>query len=131
MPLDTSRQSFEECDTAPFVLHSHGQKVPPILHASREARTIGLEYYELSFGTEFDQLSQGARFLITTEPKIYVNWKHDIICPNLQCDLAVDQWTGVLMNRKRSMAKLSPNLFPSLTCAITVLSRVCVDKTFV
>jgi hypothetical protein len=53
--------------------------VPPILHISREARTIGLKFYDLGF--EMTQEVGIPRATITFPPRIYVNWDCDTICP--------------------------------------------------
>lgn len=58
---------------------THSQ-APPILHTSREARSIGLKYYKLLFEEDI----QGEIFRDIGNPKkphIYVNWEHDILFP--------------------------------------------------
>jgi len=53
--------------------------IPPILHVSHEARTVGLEHYTLSFGTKsrWEGKPVGPSF----GPKIYANFEVDFICP--------------------------------------------------
>jgi hypothetical protein len=58
---------------------SHSQ--PPILHASKEARSIGLQYYELSFEAKTAAMIGQVDVEISIPPRVYVHWEYDIICP--------------------------------------------------
>ena len=83
VPLDVkgSTAFFENADIPlPYSFKSHS-KIPIILHTSRESRSVGLENYHLSFGTETDGIINGMQLKSTSEPKIYINWESDIICP--------------------------------------------------
>jgi len=51
------------------------QPPPARLHVNRESRDIGLQFYRLDFGT----LGGGSN--PRCSPRIYVNFKNDIICP--------------------------------------------------
>lgn len=107
-PAETAQDFFEEFEIPPFILKSHCQRIPPILHTSKEAREVGLQNYELSFGTAFNQSMHGARFLITKDPEIYVNWKYDIIYLIILPNLDPDQWLNhLLVGEMNYMAKLS------------------------
>lgn len=67
-----------------YYYYTHCGTVPSILHTSREARTVGLQYYQLEFGTEtkemFSRPSRGS-LSFSTPPRIFVNWECDIIYP--------------------------------------------------
>lgn len=68
-----------ENNTSTFRPYKHvtTQPVPGILHACKESRKIGLESYELSFSTDYDQDG----FIIRTPARIYRNSTADTICP--------------------------------------------------
>lgn len=56
-------------------------KPPSLLHVSREGRSIGLEHYELGFGTNFRHDHGGGVITeIKAAPRIYINWEHDVMC---------------------------------------------------
>ncbi|PVH79847.1 hypothetical protein DL98DRAFT_589057 [Cadophora sp. DSE1049] len=76
---DVEEESLDEFFSWPFAYHSHAQRAPSILHASRELRGIGLKYYSLTFGTSFNRKLGLANLKITTPARIYVNWECDII----------------------------------------------------
>lgn len=52
--------------------------VPAVLHTTRESRKEALEHYTLAFGSN-QTLHYGIQLSIP--PRIYVDWKSDIICP--------------------------------------------------
>lgn len=54
---------------------------PPILHASRESRQIGLEHYTLGPGRDLKISVGGMGISISIPPRIYFNWSVDTICP--------------------------------------------------
>ncbi|KAE8446605.1 hypothetical protein EG329_011798 [Mollisiaceae sp. DMI_Dod_QoI] len=55
---------------------------PAVLHASQASRKIALKHYSLAFGTKFDGLDEeDSRLAFTFQPKIYINWRSDIVCP--------------------------------------------------
>jgi hypothetical protein len=58
---------------------THSQ-APSILHTSKEARSVGLQYYDLLFGGEIKG-ETGKNVGSPKKPYIYVNWKHDILFP--------------------------------------------------
>jgi hypothetical protein len=58
---------------------THSQ-APTILHISREARSIGLQYYKLLFEEDI-QRETVRDFETPKKPHIYVNWEHDILFP--------------------------------------------------
>jgi 2EXR family len=66
-------------DIEPMVYESHC-RAPAILHTCRESRGVGLDHYELSFGTEFPIQHGKTQINMITPPRIYVHWKCDIIC---------------------------------------------------
>lgn len=68
-------QEYDNCLITRWVTLS---AIPPILHACRESRAVGLEFYHLAFGSD-NKLPHGVT--ITTEPRIYVNWNRDRILP--------------------------------------------------
>jgi hypothetical protein len=59
----------------PFKYTSHCS-VPAILHACRESREVGLQYYHLDFGTFYEN----GTFRFETLPKIYINFAVDRVC---------------------------------------------------
>ncbi|KUJ11602.1 uncharacterized protein LY89DRAFT_739030 [Mollisia scopiformis] len=77
--LSISLAFFEEFRRAPVVFQTYCQRIPSILHVPREARRIGLEHYELGFGTDFRDSADPVA-LLKADPKIYINWDNDIIC---------------------------------------------------
>jgi hypothetical protein len=79
---DENLESFcsDHFDEFPWTYKSHSQP-PVVLHTSCEARTIGLKHYELSFGTALLKRLGLTKFELSTPPRIFVNWEHDIICP--------------------------------------------------
>lgn len=73
-------------------LFSHGSIVPGencgvlltwTIDVCREARDVGLEQYQCFFGTHFKRVLGGGPLYLSERPRIYVNWKSDIICPIL------------------------------------------------
>ncbi|KAH7354728.1 hypothetical protein BKA65DRAFT_581175 [Rhexocercosporidium sp. MPI-PUGE-AT-0058] len=75
----------------PHLYYTHGKKLPSILHTCREARNVGLQHYQLEFGTEMDGIvaiegarrSRIAQVGFNLPAEIYVNWQCDITCPSL------------------------------------------------
>jgi len=55
--------------------------VPSVLHTCREARQIGLNFYQLCFESSFQTRINGFCLSVLTPACIYVNWEVDIICP--------------------------------------------------
>lgn len=58
------------------------ERVPAMLHVCSEARGVGMEQYELSFGTSW--VVDGPpfeRFEVTSAPKIYMNPRCDVVLP--------------------------------------------------
>lgn len=58
--------------------------MPAVLHASKEARTVGLRHYTLDFSYDEKAQEGPATISIHAPPQIYVNWGCDIICPMFQ-----------------------------------------------
>ncbi|KAG4427716.1 hypothetical protein IFR05_016802 [Cadophora sp. M221] len=82
-----ARLFLEEGFEEPYYNYTHCGTVPSILHTSREARTVGLQYYQLEFGTEAKADNSGASrgtLSFSTPPRIFVNWECDIVCPMLE-----------------------------------------------
>ncbi|KAE9374292.1 hypothetical protein N431DRAFT_335360 [Stipitochalara longipes BDJ] len=63
-----------------WVYKSHS-RTPSILHTSMEARSVGLEHYELSFGTKITAKIGPTEIDISIPPRIYVHFDCDMICP--------------------------------------------------
>jgi hypothetical protein len=55
-------------------------RAPAILHTSREARGIALQYYTLLFAKE-TEIEDYEDVENPRRPRLYVNWEHDIIFP--------------------------------------------------
>jgi len=53
--------------------------VPGVLHANQESRTIALQFYQLSFGADFN-FGPGSSISISFPAKIYSNDEADRIC---------------------------------------------------
>ena len=92
-----------------YKTNPHG--TPAILHTSREARTIGLEHYTLSFGSTFIGAIGTAIVQITSPPKIWVNWDWDTIFPmktfnyNLDDNTAGYLWVTSFMTSWRAKTR--------------------------
>jgi hypothetical protein len=52
-----------------------------ILSANKEARMVEIRHYSLEFGTTWIGEEGPAIVTATAEPRIYINWTYDIICP--------------------------------------------------
>ncbi|KAL2067734.1 hypothetical protein VTL71DRAFT_15830 [Oculimacula yallundae] len=70
-------------DWRPYKYRSNARYAPSLLHASQEARAVGLKHYFLEFGVHSSYIYRGTRIAVSTPPRIYVNWENDIICPLL------------------------------------------------
>jgi hypothetical protein len=66
--------------TVPFSYMSHC-KHPAVLHTSRESRSVGLENYCLSFGTESKSYVKCIEIKAASPVRIYVNWEFDVVLP--------------------------------------------------
>lgn len=65
---------FGEYLAAPVGFRTFCKSTPSILHVSREARSIGLKYYGLEFGTEFHlDIGPGVVVDFKAAPKIYLH----------------------------------------------------------
>lgn len=60
--------------------YGSNSRAPAILHTSREARGMGLQYYTFLFTKEIE--SEDSEDVETPrQQRLYVNWEHDIIFP--------------------------------------------------
>lgn len=69
------------------------------IDVSQEARDVGLHNYKPFFGTHFNRGLGGGPLYLSENPRIYVNWKSDIICPILGSwprGIAVNDWRLVI-----------------------------------
>ena len=60
---------------------------PAMLHTCQVSRSIGLQYYELGFGTESYVGRSDQEIKVTSPARIFVNWECDIICPVSKMEL--------------------------------------------
>ncbi len=61
-------------------LHVQEPLQPPILHTSKESRSIGIQYYELSLEAKTAATIGQVDVEFSIPPRVYVHWECDIIC---------------------------------------------------
>jgi hypothetical protein len=75
----TNRTHNSPRDVYPSFHYSTLSPVPAILQVNREARHVGMSFYELAFSQSFED-DNGDEIESLRRPGMYVNWRSDLIC---------------------------------------------------
>ncbi|CAG8951780.1 hypothetical protein HYFRA_00005584 [Hymenoscyphus fraxineus] len=91
---DYSKLSEDEKEGMRSVFRYYTFSLPPaVLHVSHESRFEGLKYYTLAFGSGY----RAAGHKFETNPRTYVNFQVDRICPHVGCMSTLDFMPWKLM----------------------------------